>query len=405
MVFKDSFEILEYSQGNEIDEILIRGNYSSKLTEGLIVYIIDKSGASYVTKINKVEQMQDQENTLLSVIHKQNIDSPKSVIVLGDPEGDLVISINSNIGNTDFMKRRGITFMSFNEEPNGNINTELAMYLGDLSSITEYTKVPVSGYGLYANNVYLNGTLTTEFNSVEGSRKYAGVNTYNGYTAYSEEHNDNSRIIFWAGSNSTSKDDIRKSNFYVTEDGTLIASQGIFKGKISSSEIYSTDIYGANIYAATIHGNSNKNSKDSAELKIYNTAKGIGFYTEEEDNLFNIGSSGLFVGNISSSPQYFIKVDNSNIDFIGKSLQIDSENNILTICDNQIIYQTFYGEYSEKINHTSVTLDEQEIKLDATKDGDLSLQMQSQKINNGKIEYKYIVDNMNICCGMDIYIY
>ena len=125
---------------------------------------------------------------------------------------------------------------------------------------------------------------------------------YNGYTAYSEEHNDNSRIIFWAGSNSTSKDDIRKSNFYVTEDGTLIASQGIFKGKISSSEIYSTDIYGANIYAATIHGNSNKNSKDSAELKIYNTAKGIGFYTEEEDNLFNIGSSGLFVVNISSSP-------------------------------------------------------------------------------------------------------
>ena len=91
MVFKDSFEILEYSQGNEIDEILIRGNYSSKLTEGLIVYIIDESGASYVTKINKVDQMQDKENTLLSVIHKQNIDSPKSVIVLGDPEGDLVL--------------------------------------------------------------------------------------------------------------------------------------------------------------------------------------------------------------------------------------------------------------------------------------------------------------------------
>jgi hypothetical protein len=48
--------------------------------------------------------------------------------------------------------------------------------LGDLTSLN---KNEVKGYGLYADNVYLHGSLITETNN---SSSYAGVNTINDFS-------------------------------------------------------------------------------------------------------------------------------------------------------------------------------------------------------------------------------
>lgn len=101
--------------------------------------------------------------------------------------------------------------------PRGLTITELGrqdlprVFLGDLSRLD----ASKSGYGLYSDNVYLNGSLTTEV----GKNSYAGVNTLNGsraqvfgtgFNGFREVPSeiDSSRIVFWAGAESTSESDI-----------------------------------------------------------------------------------------------------------------------------------------------------------------------------------------------------
>jgi hypothetical protein len=90
--------------------------------------------------------------------------------------------------------------------------------LGNLDSLEDKS---ITGMGLYAENVYLKGSLTT----TTKDNSYAGVNTVNGVTAEKFKDiliggasiNDNSPIIFWAGAekeeNGTLEEAIKKAPF------------------------------------------------------------------------------------------------------------------------------------------------------------------------------------------------
>jgi hypothetical protein len=115
-----------------------------------------------------------------------------------------------NSGNTKVWNHvypRGLTIAEYKSE------TSLPkLFLGDLSA------VGFSGYGLYSDNVYLNGSLTTKTkNSEVGSEitpgTYAGINTISGVSAIKDKVGSDKNIIFWAGSSSTEEDDIRQSPF------------------------------------------------------------------------------------------------------------------------------------------------------------------------------------------------
>jgi hypothetical protein len=67
----------------------------------------------------------------------------------------------------------------------------------------------IKGLGLYADNVFLNGSLTTKVDQ----DSYAGVNTIGEANAIVFEDNDKSRIVFWAGSASSSNIDIQNAPF------------------------------------------------------------------------------------------------------------------------------------------------------------------------------------------------
>ena len=91
----------------------------------------------------------------------------------------------------------------------------------------------ITGLGLYADNVFLNGSLTTKVDN----DSYAGINTIGEATATVFGNKDNSRIIFWAGSASSTNIDIQESPFQVTEMGSIYARKGIFRDSIISDSV------------------------------------------------------------------------------------------------------------------------------------------------------------------------
>lgn len=155
------------------------------------------------------------------------------------------------------------------------------LFIGDLYPITGKP-----GYGLYGDNVYLNGTLTTKVKS-DNSPTYAGVNTIDGYNVdenlFKDEDNSQ-KIVFWAGAIGEDKLSVQQAPFQVTDKGNLYAKAGTFTDSVfSNSKIEGSKIYGADIYTASIHGWADTSEDgDSGALNIYNTSKGI-IFKEEKD--------------------------------------------------------------------------------------------------------------------------
>ena len=155
------------------------------------------------------------------------------------------------------------------------------LFIGDLYPITGKP-----GYGLYGDNVYLNGTLTTKVKS-DNSPTYAGVNTIDGYNVDENLFKDkdaSQKIVFWAGSIGEDKQNVQQAPFQVTDKGNLYAKAGTFTDSVfSNSKIEGSKIYGADIYTASIHGWAGTSEDgDSSALNIYNTSKGI-IFKEEKD--------------------------------------------------------------------------------------------------------------------------
>ena len=232
---------------------------------------------------------------------------------------DVIIGINAGrtkAGAYGAIYPRGLTLTSLSDAQN-SVNPKL--YLGDLK------EVGLSGYGLYANNVYLKGSLTTEINK----DNYAGVNTLNGADAIAFKESfekrrvdtdiDTSKIVFWAGSEDTSNEAIQKALFQVTEKGSLYAQ----RAKLEDSLMVGGVIKAAEIHTAELHGRD-------GSLSIYDDSQGIQFKKQDGENIFSIGASGLVAGN-----KGFINIstedsEGSKISFVGNELRT-AETNHLTL--------------------------------------------------------------------------
>jgi hypothetical protein len=79
--------------------------------------------------------------------------------------------------------------------------------LGDLSKLNTSgtaTVLEYTGYGLYCDNVYLNGSLMTK----SDSGTFAGINTTSSVKGLEEVIGNTSPIIFWAGAKNKSESEI-----------------------------------------------------------------------------------------------------------------------------------------------------------------------------------------------------
>lgn len=312
MMFKPSYKIESYNN----NVLTLDQNFNRELgADNIYVYVINGEGDS--VGAYKVTGISGKNVTLENFTYNGNL---VSLIDIGKAN-DLIVGVNSSDSANTFLRPRGITISEFKVDgttPNPRV------FLGDLDkSGIDFSETGASktrGFGLYSENVYLTGSLTTKVASQNQEPTYAGVNTLDGtpatvFTNRPGVVNDTSAIVFWAGSAGIEPGQIQASPFQVTEKGSIYASQGIFTGAI----ITDSYIRGADIYAARIHG-TGTSMQENYGLAFYDTTDGIVFFEGETgqsstpQEVFSIGNSGLRKGE-----KYFVNISSDAIDFNGNT--------------------------------------------------------------------------------------
>ena len=392
MMFKPSYKIVEQSNNTLVLDEEFLGN------EGDYVYLVKADGST----IPGLIQIGLKRGNMVTVSTQLPAETLVSLIDLGT-YGDLIIGINSNDNETNYLKPRGMTISEFyisgdgllakgdvagtyvdvmvpGEDgseslfaSDGRIDTSQnpKVFLGDLdkSGINFMSdEITHKGFGLYSENVYLTGSLTTKVVSSSGPT-FAGVNTLNGASATkfigeSGAVDDTSKIVFWAGSASTANADIQQSPFQITERGSLYAAQGLFEGAI----ITQSRIQGADIYAARIHGTGREDDNDYG-LAFYDADDGLVFYsgdTEDETppvEVFSIGTYGL-----KRDSKYFIRVDNNQVIFEGDAIHIpeyytDTTQSYYLHLDKNQIFGSHTGDNDLEEIQANIKFSEQKLSM------------------------------------------
>lgn len=308
MLFKDSWKILSVN-GNTCDiELTLTNNEGEIIAPPLLAndYVLVGNVHYEILEINPT--------TYTLTLDKTCSFSKGDVLTKIGKEDDYLITIQGD-SNQSFSQstKNSLSLSSFNLS-NGIPTYTKKLVLGELNDIDG-----ASGIGLYAENVFLNGTLTTKI----GQGKYAGVNTVSGARASKFGETDQSRIVFWAGSEGTDQKSIESSKFQVTEDGSIYASQGVFEGSIITKSV----IKGASLHTTKIYGEDENGS--GAALKIYDASNGILFMKTKEDDsevLLKINNNGLYKESLS-----FINLED-DIRFLGNQISLigDSGQSIFT---------------------------------------------------------------------------
>ena len=286
------------------------------------------------------------------------------------------------------------------------------LFIGDLYPITGKP-----GYGLYGDNVYLNGTLTTKVKS-DKSPTYAGVNTIDGYNIDENLFKDkdaSQKIVFWAGSIGEDKLSVQQAPFQVTDKGNLYAKAGTFTDSIfSNSRIEGSEIRGADIYTARIHGwIPEDGGNKSGELSVYNTSNGIVFREEPTNpgeigtELFSIGENGL-----KTSEKNFITVGQSIV-FSGDNFEINRSSSKISLSENKLSYLSL-GPKGDIIGDTSIKFSKDDFAIDITNSNKFLVEgnkitskeifsAQKNILFGNSLEYRKVTENKTEV-GYDLYI-
>lgn len=318
MLFRESAEIQTITENDDNSYTIITRTEIDLKEKSLVllsgqeniygeVSYADKKHFTYIIK-------SDNSKSLIGskvIIHLADYSSESGKYI-----NNLLIGINSQDSPNTNLFGNAITFRDFENikagtkyEPDYN---EPKLLLGDLSSLE---KLNINGYGLYGDNVYLKGSLTTQVRD----GLYAGINTLSGAAAIKFAE-DNSKIVFWAGSPGTDTASIQASLFQVTEAGSLYAQKGLFEGSIITNSI----IQASSLYAINIFGG--KESKTSP-LNIYDVDPNYGGIVFRKRDKFKVTTDK----EVSIEKDYFIK---------------DTENNYIKVSIDKFESGITYYEYA-----------------------------------------------------------
>ena len=249
----------------------------SSLSNSTIWKIVNVSSNSDSTTL-KLENYDNKANNLPENLIGGSIYKIGSLDSNNNLSDNFGIGINSS-SNDSFLPKHSLSIVELtkNESNESNESNKFKynnkLILGDLSTIEE-----TAGYGLYADNVILNGKLVSK----NGYNLTAGINSKGqGEMPYNFENcpwkkEEAGKIILWAGSKDPTS--AAEANFKVDEKGNLYASSGYFKGAIITDSI----IEAAELKTATITGTGKKPSKIYG-LTIRNISNGI-IFKDEGDN-------------------------------------------------------------------------------------------------------------------------
>lgn len=362
MLFKTSAKI------EEVNDNSVTINNTDGFDINSIVYI---PNIDLVCKINSIN------NKILTLDTEENLTGSETIIVLANYNennnlvNNYLIGVNSGDGRQGkFLYGRGLTLSEISEE-NG-WEGKLKVFLGDLNSLN---KPDVKGYGLYGENVFLTGSLTTQ---IEPGSTYAGINTLSPVYTTSNE-----RIVLWAGANSNTDDNIKNAPFQVTQDGSIYANKGTFNGALITESI----IQGADLYAARLHGGT---EGSAAPLNIYDAGqgeeKGIVFwknFVSEEDKgtkILKINETGFYYKDNTSG---FIELSDNSIKFKGNELNLTEslilEKLKISAKDNIIGYN-IDDEYKSHI-----IFNENELNIKQTENSNIIINSNSINLNHNEL--------------------
>lgn len=451
MFFRESAQI------EIINDTTFKTITNINLKIGSYVLLTNDNGLNiygYITNI-------DKNNQQYVIDAKTNsISDATTIIHLADIENNiftnnLLIGVNSQNSVNKNLQPNAITFaelFSIDEKTYEPTYSAPKILLGDLSLLEDRG---INGYGLYGENVYLTGSLTTQVNN----NSYAGINTlsganaikFNGDKTYYEKTVDGkyqktsdtrresekiyyiyndvtktydelddkvkfdiSKIVFWAGSDDTNAESIQNSKFQVTENGSLFAARGLFEESIiTNSIIQASDLYAIRLFGGT--------ETETAALNIYDTNQGIVFKTREinenlEKETLRLNSNGF---SIDRGTSYFVEIKDNKIFFDGEELNSTSimtksiENYFLKITGSKI--ESFLsGETNTSLGYLNWTSDFYSIGLNNTNNitqntNQISLSTNLVQVNNNinfgqTMKYERYINDKNVECGYDLYI-
>ena len=400
MIFKNGTMIERWNQGSR----WITVSDLNAVSLGYALALQNNSSFADATLV-EIQSINETNNTILVNSSSGAVKNPTYLIMLGGIDNgvfnDWIIGVNSTESDIPMvgLHRKSLSFNSI-KLVSGALQVTPEIILGNLAGLKfGVTGVDLNGSGLYAQNVYLTGTLTTQYQELgTNAIKYAGVNTYSGnkgvpFSKSSESQLldlDESNIVFWAGSNGTDKTNIQDSKFQVTSNGTLYARQGYFKGSIFAD----ATIEASKLVAPLITG---KATGTNNWLLTLQTADNNGGTTAAQQGFRFIDAVGNTFISLTSDSAYFnnniVLENNKNIQF-----NPGSQNDALVLIDKQNMQAHQYQAVSFVGNdniQTGITVN------------DYQLLFQNQVVSNnntwntlGRIEYQN--DGFNIFNGTEL---
>ena len=363
MAFRPVYEIASFTVFSEEDRIIrITLTSDTDLAENDVLYFYPTNasftpGEGLGARIESIDEAED-ETKIYSVhygvcdvddltkqykyaIHFGRVIEPGTSSV--SVQNALLLGVNSTV-NEGILLPKGLTL----KEPIGYDTTNETFtygalpraYLGDLSQLEGIILAAENfKYGLYADNVVLNGSLTTrQVGDVVGDEHYAGINTNGPVESNKIVNVTNNRVVIWAGAEGVSNNDIADAPFQVTQDGSIYANKVIFEGYIITKSI----IQASALYATSIYGGT---ETTEAPLSIYSTYQGINFYnsqgttTVDDDRItLSITNSGLLAYSSDSHAVPFITLDETTgeASYYGKVYATSIELGNFTVTGNEI---------------------------------------------------------------------
>lgn len=185
------------------------------------------------------------------------------VVVNYGKDGDIAIAINSSDSGSA-LPQRAISVLQ-TAIKNNEKQLEPKIILGDM---TEQNYGGLTGYGLYADNVFLKGQIISESLSKENIDEnfYSGIHT-SSKVQMPQNFYPNKKIgeiLFWAGAKDSTPEAIQAAPFKVDSYGNLYAGSGYFKGSIISEATISA----AKIQTAILEGWTTTQGTKEAALTI-----------------------------------------------------------------------------------------------------------------------------------------
>lgn len=242
----------------------------------------------------------------------------------GQENNNVGIAINSSDNGAAFQEKAITVFETQADINNSKLNKFPKIVLGYMGEEAKYGGL--TGYGLYAENVYLHGALVTELKD--------DTTYYSGFNGKRPKDSTGPYTLLWAGATSNDGEyDIINAPFRVDSEGNLYASKGTFNGSIISN----ATIEAAEIVTPIITGNG----KDYA-LKIYNTTKGIGFYNANHQAILSIKDNAF----ISQEKEFITLSDTGEASYFAKEIKLGNT----AIINNKISWNNNHGiQYSDNV--------------------------------------------------------